>query len=102
MLDAHPPFQIDGNFGGAAGILEMLVQSEPGRIHLLPALPLAWLTGHLRGVRARGGVEVDLVWKNGALVSASFRSDRPQTITVRYPEGEVTLDALPEGNTFSP
>jgi len=67
MFDAHPPFQIDGNFGGAAGILEMIVQSWGGDVRLLPALPKAWPTGRVRGVRARGGLILDMDWTDGAV-----------------------------------
>ena len=84
MFDAHPPFQIDGNFGGAAGILEMILQSWGGEIRLLPALPAAWSKGRVRGIRARGGVVADVSWDQGRLRAASFSGPKGSRLRVRY------------------
>jgi alpha-L-fucosidase 2 len=95
MFDAHPPFQIDGNFGGTAAILEMLLQSWGGEIRILPALPRAWPEGSLQGVRARGGFELDLDWADGRLQRLVLRGKPKDRARLRYGDRlvEVRLDA---------
>jgi len=100
LFSNHPPFQIDGNFGATSGITEMLVQSHAGYIELLPALPEAWPSGHLRGIRARGGFEVDLAWEEGALTTAEIRSIGGESCNVRY-KGKTITVALGKGNSVT-
>jgi alpha-L-fucosidase 2 len=100
MFDAHPPFQIDGNFGGTSAIAEMLLQSQGGEVELLPALPKAWPTGSVTGLRARGGFEVNIAWRDGLLASASVRNVSRQTTPcpIRYGDKTVSI-SLKSGQT---
>ncbi|MGB3801058.1 MAG: glycoside hydrolase family 95-like protein, partial [Lewinella sp.] len=91
LLDAHPPFQIDGNFGGAAGVIEMLVQSTEDQIRLAPALPKAWARGKISGIRTRGGFEVEIEWSENRLQRSTIKATKDARTVVAHGERELPL-----------
>ena len=91
LFDAHPPFQIDGNFGGTAGVCEMLIQSRPGMIELLPALPPSWSSGSVKGLRARGGYEVDMTWEKGYVTEVTIRNSQRGKVKVMGNDASKTI-----------
>ena len=99
LWDVHPPFQIDGNFGGTAGVTEMLLQSHAGCIDLLPSLPDAWSEGQISGLRARGNFGVDICWKNGSLAEARITSGSGVPCAVRYGRQTLKFDTQ-KGKTY--
>ena len=98
LFDAHPPFQIDGNFGGTAGVCEMLMQCDGETMHLLPALPKEWPAGEIKGIKARGNYEIDLVWNNGKVSKVSITSKNAGNLTVKY-NGKLKALSFKAGET---
>ncbi len=100
LLCAHPPYQLDGNMGGCAGIAEMLLQSHTGTIELLPAIPSHWEEGHVRGLKARGNFEVDIRWENGKLAEAQIKGKKGSRGTVKTGTGTKAFQ-IPESGIFT-
>ena len=97
LFNNGPPFQIDGNFGGAAGVMEMILQSHSGEIAFLPALPAAWAEGTVRGMKARGAVELDFAWRNSRATSATLRPATAGVRALRAPKGQAITAVLQAG-----
>jgi len=101
LMNNYPPFQIDGNFGGTAGIVEMLLQSQNGEIHILPALPEVWREGQIRGIRARGGYTVDIIWQGGEVTDLAIHADQSGPVNVRYKDSLLELNLEAGENVIS-
>nr|MQY77839.1 hypothetical protein [Bacteroidota bacterium] len=100
LFDNHPPFQIDGNFGGTAGIAEMLLQSHGGEVSLLPALPKAWSDGSVKGICARDGFVLDIFWQNGNMSKVKIFSNLGNPCNIRYRDKTVQFETQ-KGKTYS-
>ena len=100
LFDNHPPFQIDGNFGGTAGIAEALIQSHGTYVELLPALPVQWKTGKVTGLCVRGGFEVDLAWADGQLTAITLRSTTGRNLVLKYGQHLLPL-SMERGKTMN-
>jgi alpha-L-fucosidase 2 len=100
LLDNHPPFQIDGNFGGTAAMAEMLMQSHGGEIHILPALPTAWVSGKIKGLCGRGAVEIDIAWNTGKATEVILRPKKSGEHKIRPPKGQTIVSVLTGGRRW--
>jgi alpha-L-fucosidase 2 len=99
LFDTHPPFQIDGNFGGTAGIAEMLLQSHNGVIRILPALPKEWPQGSIKGLKARGNFKVNIEWENGTLKTVEIKSIDGAPFILAFKDKKIE-QATEKGKTY--